>query len=112
MPIKLGDIAARMAQGIRTSANEVYVLDTVAEGHTVLTAHSQQLDRKVKLERTAVCGFLRGREIKRYHVAASGKVAVIPYRTSGEKMSLIAEAEFEHTYPRTFKYLSDCRDVS
>jgi hypothetical protein len=109
MPMKLGDVAARMAQGIRTSANEVYVLDTVAEGHTVLTAHSQQLGREVKLERKAVCGFLQGREIKRYRVLPSGKVVVIPYRAAGERMRLVAEAEFEKTYPRTFKYLWDCR---
>jgi hypothetical protein len=109
IPMKLGDVAARMAQGIRTSANEVYVLDTVAEGHTVLTAHSQQLGREVKLERKAVCGFLQGREIKRYRVLPSGKVVVIPYRAAGERMRLVAEAEFENTYPRTFKYLWDCR---
>ncbi|MCX5656523.1 MAG: Eco57I restriction-modification methylase domain-containing protein [Planctomycetota bacterium] len=109
IPMKLGDVAARMAQGIRTSANEVYVLDTVAEGHTVLTAHSQQLGREVKLERKAVCGFLQGREIKRYRVLPSGKVVVIPYRAAGERMRLVAEAEFEKTYPRTFKYLWDCR---
>ena len=29
MPVKLGDVAARMAQGIQTSADEVYVLDAV-----------------------------------------------------------------------------------
>jgi SAM-dependent methyltransferase len=109
LTMKLGDVAARMAQGIRTSANEVYVLDTVAEGHTVLTAHSQQLGRVVKLERKAVCSFLRGREIKRYRVQPSGKVVVIPYKAAAGRMSLVAEAEFEGAYPRTFKYLSDCR---
>jgi hypothetical protein len=109
IPMKLGDVAARMAQGIRTSANEVYVLDTVAEGRTVLTAHSQQLGREVKLERKSVCRFLRGREIKRYCVLPSGKVMVIPYRAAGERMMLIAESEYAHAYPRTFKYLSECR---
>lgn len=29
-PIKLGDIAERIAQGIRTSANEVYVLNLIS----------------------------------------------------------------------------------
>jgi hypothetical protein len=84
-------------------------LDTVAEGHTVLTAHSQQLGRQVKLERKGVCGFLQGREIKRYCVLPSGKVIVIPYRAAGERMTLVAESEYERAYPRTFKYLSECR---
>jgi hypothetical protein len=111
IPMKLGDVAARMAQGIRTSANEVYVLDTVAEGQTVLTVRSQQLCRAVKLERKAVCGFLRGREIKRYRVLPSGKVIIIPYRAVGKRMTLVSESEYEHAYPRTFKYLSECREV-
>ncbi len=54
MPVKLGDIAERMAQGIRTSANEVYVLDLVSGGKSLITAHSKQLDQKVKLERKTV----------------------------------------------------------
>ncbi|MGH9431081.1 MAG: Eco57I restriction-modification methylase domain-containing protein, partial [Terriglobia bacterium] len=80
MPVKLGDVAQRMAQGIRTSANEVYVLDLLSpmEGRFV-TAYSEKLDAKIKLERKAVSLFLQGREIRRYAVIPSGKAVLIPY---------------------------------
>jgi hypothetical protein len=58
MPVKLGDMAERIAQGIRTSANEVYVLDLVAESGKLIVAHSKQLDQDVKLERKTVSLFL------------------------------------------------------
>jgi len=110
MPVTLGDIADRMAQGIRTSANDVYVLDIVADNPKVLTAFSKQLDAQVKLERESVYGFLQGREIKRYCVLPSGKVVIIPYRASDGHMTLIGEGEYERSYPRAFKYLRDCRE--
>jgi predicted type IV restriction endonuclease len=105
MPVKLGDVAERMAQGIRTSANEVYVLDLVAEKGDLITAHSKQLDREILLERDAVSLFLQGREIKPYRIVPSGKVVIIPYRVDGEHARLIPEPEMRASFPHTFAYL-------
>ena len=80
MPVKLGNIAERIAQGIRTSANEIYVVDTVAETKTSITGYSKQLDRNVELEKDLLSAFLQGREIKRYSILSSGKKVIIPYR--------------------------------
>jgi hypothetical protein len=48
--IHLEDIAERIAQGIRTSANEVYVLDLISEEDGHLIAKSKQLSKNVGLE--------------------------------------------------------------
>ncbi|MBC7234249.1 MAG: Eco57I restriction-modification methylase domain-containing protein, partial [Chloroflexi bacterium] len=80
MPIKLGDVAERIAQGIRTSANEVYVLDLVREEGQTLLARSKVLGRNVTLEKAVILKFLLGREIKRYTILPSGKVVIVPYR--------------------------------
>jgi len=105
MPVKLGDIAERMAQGIRTSANEVYVLDIVSESGTMITARSKQLDCEVKLERSSVSLFLQGREIKPYRVLPSGKVVIIPYRYRDGTVVLIEEAEYRKGFPHAYEYL-------
>jgi hypothetical protein len=107
MPTKLGDIAERMAQGIRTSANEVYVLDLVSEEAKFITAYSKQLDREVSLERTAVSLFLQGKEIKPYDIRYSGKVVIIPYRYEDGKVRFITEPEMRRTFPRTLVYLAE-----
>jgi hypothetical protein len=107
MPVKLGDVAERMAQGIRTSANEVYVLDLVSAGKGLVTAHSKQLDRDVELEREAIFWFLQGREIKPYRIEASGKIVIVPYCRSSRLMELIPENDLRESLPKTWQYLRE-----
>jgi type I restriction-modification system DNA methylase subunit len=107
MPVNLGDIADRIAQGIRTSANEVYVLDFVGGDSKLITAHSSYLNRNVKLERQAVKLFLQGREIKPYAVLPSGKVVITPYRVDGQSVKLIPEKEMQTIFPKTMNYLRE-----
>jgi hypothetical protein len=106
-PVKLADIAERIAQGIRTSANEVYVLDLVHEKGGVITAHSRVLNRDVKLERKAVSLFLQGREIKPYHILPSGKVVIMPYTIRDGHATLIPEAEIQQCFPLLHAYLTE-----
>ena len=107
MPVKLGDMAEKMAQGIRTSANEVYVLDLISVIGKLILAHSKQLDRDVKLERRAVSLFLQGREIKPFQMLPSGKVVIIPYQIENGRANFIAEKEMGEKFPKTLKYLLD-----
>jgi len=107
MPVKLGDVAARLSQGVRTSANEVYVLDLVSTDESTITAHPVQVDRDFELERGAVSLFLQGREIKPYRVIPSGKVIIMPYRISSGQVKLISEAKMREQYPKTFGYLRE-----
>lgn len=105
MPMKLGDAADRMAQGIRTSANEVYVLDLVSARNATITAHSKHLSKDVELEREAVSPFLRGRDIKPYCISASGKVVIIPYRFEKGSARFINEREMSTRFPKAYFYL-------
>lgn len=106
-PMTLADIAERMAQGIRTSANEVYVLDFVEEKDGILSARSKILGRDVHLERAAVKLFLRGREIKPYRVFPSGKVVIMPYTIQNGRSFLIPEEQLSRQWPLTHAYLNE-----
>jgi hypothetical protein len=110
MTVKFEDVAARIAQGIRTSANPVYVLDLVSDKGDLIIAHSKQLNREVELERKAVFLFLQGREIKPYQILPSGKVVIIPYSRENERTKLISETEFSTSFPKTFAYLVENQD--
>jgi hypothetical protein len=101
----LGDVAARMAQGIRTSANEVYVLDMLSVSGDLITARSKQLGQDVELERAAVSLFLQGREIKPYQILPSGKVVIIPYRVENGRTVLLSQAEMREKHPSALQYL-------
>jgi type I restriction-modification system DNA methylase subunit len=105
MPVRLGAIAARMAQGIRTSANEVYVLDLLRGSEDIVVAYSTQLDEEVKLERKAISSFLQGREIKPYVVLPSGKVVIVPYQIRDGGARLMPRDALEEHLPRAWRYL-------
>lgn len=101
----LGDFTDRIAQGIRTSANEVYVLDLVGESGRFITAFSKPLQDTVKLERDAVSPFLQGREIKPYSIHPSGKVVIIPYEFVNGGMALLEEVDYRKRFPNAYDYL-------
>ena len=105
IPVKLGHAASRMAQGIRTSANEVYVLETVSDDGVLVQARSKQLERVVTLERDTVLPFLKGREIKPYQVLPSSQVVIMPYRVRDGRAELIPESEMRRRFPHTYAYL-------
>src|SRR5207245_1296127 len=107
LPIKLVDVAERMGQGIRTSANEVYVLDMISASKRIVSAFSKQLNRQVKLERGLLFPFLMGREIKPYQLRASDKMVLIPYRIVEGSTVLLTQEEMQRDYPLTMGYLQE-----
>ena len=105
MPTKLSDVVSHISQGIRTSANEVYVLNVISEAGSNIRATSKKLGKLVDIERRSVRLFLQGREIKPYSILPSGKVVIIPYRLDGHTMELIPFDEITRDTPLLAKYL-------
>jgi hypothetical protein len=105
MPVRLGHLTSGISQGIRTSANEVYVLDGVAERAGLLTAWSKQLEKEVVVERKSVSPFLAGREIKAFSIKPSGKVVLIPYELKNGAPALIPIGELKERFPKAAAYL-------
>jgi type I restriction-modification system DNA methylase subunit len=103
--IPLAELADRMFQGIRTSANEVYVLETVRSSKNAQILHSEALNQDIELEMELLYPFLKGNEIRRYTCEESNQAVLIPYRIQEGKTRLLSEQELENRYPMTWKYL-------
>jgi type I restriction-modification system DNA methylase subunit len=110
-PVRLRDVAERIAQGIRTSANPVYVLDVVSMNDSTVTALSEQLQREVKLERKAVVPFLQGQDIRRYVLETCSKVVILPYQIKAGRAELIAETQIKKKFPLAYDYLLQNKKV-
>ncbi|MBN2580530.1 MAG: Eco57I restriction-modification methylase domain-containing protein [Pirellulales bacterium] len=104
-PVTLGHLAERMAQGIRTSANDVYVIDIQRSTKKTVVCISSQIPGKIVLEPDLVHSFLQGKEIKAYSVLPSNKGVIIPYEMLKGKMTLVPEKEMRKRFPRTLDYL-------
>jgi type I restriction-modification system DNA methylase subunit len=103
--VRVRDVAERIAQGIRTSANPIYVLDLVSQSGATVTAFSEQLQREVKLERKCVAPFLQGQDIRRYVFEACSKVVILPYQLKAGRAELISEIQLQNKFPLTYDYL-------
>ncbi len=102
---QLGGFTSRIAQGIRTSANEVYVLSLISRRGKRVLARSKALDTNVEIEKAATRDFLQGRDIKSYHIEPQGKLVIFPYSVSNGRIGLIPEDEYAARFPRAYSYL-------
>ena len=107
LPVKLGDVAERMAQGIRTSANDIYVVDIQTVDEQIYTVYSKQLGREVQIEQNIVWPFLQGREIKRYWLSPSSKFIIVPYTIQNGKASLVSIQDMKDKFPMVFNYFQE-----
>jgi len=104
-PIKLKDIAERIGQGIRTSANEVYVLDVIERRTDNLLVKSRINPDVFEVEVRAVSNFLQGREIKSYDILDSGKVVIMPYEIKEKQAILLSPLRIKKEYSFLWNYL-------
>jgi hypothetical protein len=111
MPDKLASVAAGMSQGLRTSANEVYVLRVLDQTRLTVTALSKELGSEVVLERKAVQRFLQGRDIRPYVLQATEKVVIVPYSVDSRGIELISPARYKDVFPKTWAYLRANKEV-
>jgi hypothetical protein len=106
---RLGALCDRIAQGIRTSANEVFVVeltDGKAGDSGSVRAFSEALGVEVELEGCLLLPFLRGRDIRSYALTDSAKGVIVPYTLRGGKMVLLTEDQLRGEFPLTWAYLS------
>lgn len=105
--LTLENVTERMAQGIRTSMNPVYVLEKA--GRSSGSYISDKLQQEIKLEPELIRPFLAAENIRRYEITPSNKVVLIPYdcrkSQSGE---LYTESKLKSELPNTWKYLKSC----
>jgi len=112
MPVKLGDIASKLFQGLVTSADDIYFLEPMGKERSGLVAvHSRATEKDYELETAIVKSLCKGSlDARRYAVQPSKRV-VFPYditrtRDAG-RATLISPADFKRLYPRTWAYLEE-----
>ncbi len=107
----LGEAGARIYQGIRTSANDIYVLESVSTAGHTWRLRSKALDKQVELEPGLLRPFLRGEEIKRYRPTQPARYVLVPYQVVGDKAELIPPEKLHAQFPLTWDYLEANREA-
>ena len=107
MPVKLGDVTARMYQGPITSADTVYLFKDFRTGKKKNTTKvfSKELDMWVAIESCILKCVVRSGDIRRY--SAEGTALVLfPYEVEDTSARLFSPSEMQREYPLAWDYLN------
>lgn len=106
MSLKLKDIIDRDFQGVATSGDPVYILEILREeSDHQLKVFSRSLGVEIEVEDDSVKPLFKGSEIARYHVAHHQFCLLHPYRIGRDGPYLIPPVEYEHRWPKAWRYL-------
>ncbi len=113
MPVKLGDVAARIFQGIIPGADKVYALDLLYEkDEKTAVCFSRALNCEVELDTLLLRKIVSGMHVKPYHLHANNSRVIYPYYASDDgSYKLIPNRELQEKYKLTFNYFNETRTL-
>jgi len=92
MGTPLSAMVERFGTGVQSGADRILLLDA----HTV---------RQLHLEKRALRPVLRGRDVRRYHLATRPRRLIFPYSAKGNEFSIYDEQTLRERFPNTYAYL-------
>jgi hypothetical protein len=111
MPLRLGDVATRIFQGIIPGADKVYSVELLAIDDAGARCHSRALNSEVYLEAALLRKIVSGAEVNRYTMRETRARVIYPYIANDDNAILIPPDELERTYPLTFEYFLRTREL-
>jgi len=110
IPTKLEHVTARIFQGIKTSADRVFIVQQLERTKKQILVHSPEQDEEYTLEPDLLHPLIKGGDSRRYELTLTNRLILFPYlRDSNGQMRLIGEAVLKRDYPNTMAYLRDNR---
>ncbi len=107
MPLKLDDVAARIFQGIKTSADKVYIVEMKENNGRQATVYCQADGLRYIMESGLLHPLIKGGDSKRFRITTTNRFVIFPYgRSNDGDMHLISQAELRTNYPLTWLYLN------
>jgi hypothetical protein len=99
----LEELTDRIFQGLKTSADKIYIMDVVKRKKNTITVHSKELNKKFELESGPLKPLIKGGQMRRYLIEETQKVVLFPY----EDGKLITKKDFQEKYPQCWAYLNE-----
>ena len=107
MPVKLEDVTSRIFQGIKTSADKIYIVDEIERKDKKVKIYSKEKDAEYWVESDLLHPLVKGGNSKRYNLTKTSRRLLFPYAPKDGKITLIPESELKTGLPLTYKYLHD-----
>ncbi len=110
-PTTLEAITSRIFQGLKTSADKIYIVEERERSSRGVLVYSRQNEAEYWLEPGLLHPLVKGGDSKSYSLTATSRRILFPYAVDASgSMQLVPEAALRRSFPLTWKYLSDNRD--
>jgi len=108
IPIKLENVTSRIFQGIKTSADKIYIVEEIERTRKRVKVYSREKEAEYWLEPDLLHPLVKGGDSKRYSLSRTNRLILFPYAQRQEgAVEFISEAIFKARYPLTWSYLQD-----
>jgi len=111
MPVKLGDVAERVFQGIIPGMDAVYSVKLLTEDASVAKCYSRALSREILMERSILRKIASGSQVKPYVITDDGSRVIYPYEFVEYTCILIAPNKMRRDFPLAYEYFQQTRDL-
>jgi type I restriction-modification system DNA methylase subunit len=108
MPVNLGDVTNRIFQGIKTSADKIYIVEEIERKAKRVKIFSKEKEAEYWLEPDLLHPLIKGGDSKRYCLSRTNRLILFPYLKQEKGFTeLIAESTLKTEYLLTYAYLID-----
>ncbi len=112
MPVKLRDVTDRIFQGLKTSADKIYIVNEVERYDDKVRIYSPHTKQKHELEKDLLHPLIKGGDSSAYRLDKTDRLILFPYRffENINEMGLIPASMLQEHYPLTWGYLNENRN--
>ena len=111
MPLELKGVTSRIFQGIKTSADKIYIVKEIERKPGLVRIFSKERNSEYWIESDLVHPLIKGGDSRRYSLSHKDLLILFPYAREGAgPVKLIPEMTLKTNYPLTWTYLHDNKD--
>ncbi|MCL5966985.1 MAG: Eco57I restriction-modification methylase domain-containing protein [Deltaproteobacteria bacterium] len=106
MPVRLENVTDRIFQGIKTSADRIYIVEENRRNAKEVQIRSKETEKEHRLEPDLLHPLVKGGDSKRYRLSPTNRLILFPYAPQkGGGVDLIPESTLKEKFPLTWAYL-------
>ncbi len=108
---KLEDTTDRIFQGVKTSADKIYIVEEISRRKRTARVFSPHTEKEHELETDLLHPLIKGGDSKAFAMSRTNRLILFPYESlEGGKSTIIPSSSFKKRLPLTWAYLEENRD--
>ena len=108
---KLEDVTSRIFQGVKTSADKIYILEETGQTKAGVKVFCRQNEREYILEKDLLHPLIKGGDSKAFRLSRTNRLILFPYaKQDGGDAHLIPATRIRKEFPLTWDFLNDHKE--